>query len=228
MASAVLGRIGGGGGVRLRGGAWGLGGSRPNVGVDTSPILERLHTAMPSLYVLAWDAGSPYGTCEEADSMAAADERVHVLHRTEKAGPRAPTSPVSVGAWTRHTVLVAMDSTAHTPPRRPAPPAGTPFGDADLVIGSRYVPGGRCELPRARGLLPGRQHLLEAALGCGSTTSPPVPRLPAAGAGEAGLDGVRLALLLLPVDLTWRTVRPGSRRGGADHVHSIGRIARRR
>src|ERR1700760_1543016 len=55
---------------------------RENIG----PIVARLHAALPAVHALVVDDGSPDGTGELADEMAKADERVHVLHRTEKAG----------------------------------------------------------------------------------------------------------------------------------------------
>lgn len=55
---------------------------RDNIG----KIVKRLHTALPDVHVLVVDDGSPDGTGQLADEMAAADDRVHVMHRTEKAG----------------------------------------------------------------------------------------------------------------------------------------------
>ena len=55
---------------------------RDNIG----KIVKRLHTALPTVHALVVDDGSPDGTGQLADEMAAADDRVHVLHRTEKAG----------------------------------------------------------------------------------------------------------------------------------------------
>src|SRR5262249_47418030 len=53
---------------------------------NLEPIVKRLHAALPTAQVLVVDDGSPDGTGEIADKLAAADERIHVLHRTEKAG----------------------------------------------------------------------------------------------------------------------------------------------
>ena len=54
---------------------------------NIEPLLARLHAAVPDADVLVVDDGSPDGTGELADELAAAnDPRVHVLHRTEKAG----------------------------------------------------------------------------------------------------------------------------------------------
>ena len=53
---------------------------------NLEPIVKRLHAALPAAQVLVVDDGSPDGTGEIADKLSAADERIHVLHRTEKAG----------------------------------------------------------------------------------------------------------------------------------------------
>ena len=67
-----------------------------------------------------------------------------MLHRTEKAGPRArPTSPGSGGRSSDgYDVVVEMDADgSHAPEELPRLLAA--LGAADLVLGSRWVPGGR-------------------------------------------------------------------------------------
>ncbi len=50
-------------------------------------ILDRLQQARPEVHVLVVDDGSPDGTGKLADERAAEDpERIHVMHRTSKAG----------------------------------------------------------------------------------------------------------------------------------------------
>ena len=49
-------------------------------------IIERLHAALSGTHVLVVDDGSPDGTGELADELAAADDRIHVMHRAEKSG----------------------------------------------------------------------------------------------------------------------------------------------
>jgi dolichol-phosphate mannosyltransferase len=53
---------------------------------NIEPLLARLHTAVPEADALIVDDGSPDGTGELADKLAADDPRVRVLHRTAKAG----------------------------------------------------------------------------------------------------------------------------------------------
>ena len=55
-------------------------------------ILSRLHASVPTAHALVVDDGSPDGTGELAEKLAAADPRVHVLHRPGK-GCLLYTSP---------------------------------------------------------------------------------------------------------------------------------------
>ncbi|WP_214365301.1 polyprenol monophosphomannose synthase [Pseudonocardia sp. H11422] len=111
---------------------------RDNLG----PVIGRLHTAMPTADVLVVDDASPDGTGELADEMAAADPRIRVLHRTEKAGLGAAyLAGFAVALQGEHQVVVEMDADgSHAPEDLPALLAA--LSDADLVLGSRYVKGG--------------------------------------------------------------------------------------
>jgi dolichol-phosphate mannosyltransferase len=112
---------------------------RENLG----PIVARLHGALPEAHALVVDDGSPDGTGRLADEMAAADERVHVMHRTEKAGLGA--AYVAGFGWALdrdYGVIVEMDADgSHAP--EDLPRLLDALTDADLALGSRYVPGGR-------------------------------------------------------------------------------------
>ncbi|RSM46401.1 polyprenol monophosphomannose synthase [Amycolatopsis balhimycina DSM 5908] len=111
---------------------------RENLG----PILDRLHKALPDVHVLVVDDGSPDGTGELADERAAANEHVHVLHRTEKAGLGAAyIAGFRWGLAREYNTIVEMDADgSHAP--EDLPRLLDAVGDADLAIGSRYVPGG--------------------------------------------------------------------------------------
>jgi dolichol-phosphate mannosyltransferase len=112
-------------------------------------VLHRLHEAVPDAHALVVDDDSPDGTGELADELAATDSRVHVLHRTAKAGLGA--AYVAGFRWALHRgydVVVEMDADgSHAPedlPRMLAALTGDAPGiAADVVLGSRYVPGGR-------------------------------------------------------------------------------------
>jgi dolichol-phosphate mannosyltransferase len=112
---------------------------RDNIG----PIVARLHEALPDAHALVVDDGSPDGTGQLADEMAAADERVHVMHRTEKAGLGA--AYVAGFGWALdrdYGVVVEMDADgSHAP--EDLPRLLDALTDADLALGSRYVPGGK-------------------------------------------------------------------------------------
>ncbi|MCP2257520.1 dolichol-phosphate mannosyltransferase [Streptoalloteichus tenebrarius] len=116
---------------------------RENIG----PIVERLHAAVPAAHVLVVDDGSPDGTGELADEMAEADERVHVMHRTSKEGLGAAYIAGFRWALERdYGVIVEMDADgSHAPEELPRllDALGRDGGGADVVLGSRYVPGGR-------------------------------------------------------------------------------------
>jgi dolichol-phosphate mannosyltransferase len=95
------------------------------------------------------DDDSPDGTGELADALAGTDRRVHVLHRATKAGLGAAYVAGFRWALQRgYEVVVEMDADgSHAPedlPRILAALTDDPPGTAaDVVLGSRYVTGGR-------------------------------------------------------------------------------------
>lgn len=105
-------------------------------------ILTRLFSSNPDVHALVIDDGSPDGTGTLADELAAADPRIDVLHRTEKAGLGAAyragfARAIAAGA----DIVVEMDADgSHAPEQLPALLAA--IADADLVLGSRWVRGG--------------------------------------------------------------------------------------
>jgi dolichol-phosphate mannosyltransferase len=117
-------------------------------------ILARVVDAVPTAHVLVVDDGSPDGTGKIADEIAGADARVYVLHRTEKNGLGA--AYIAGFDWGRergYDVLVEMDADgSHAPEQLPRLLAA--LDGADLVLGSRYVPGGAVvNWPRRREIL---------------------------------------------------------------------------
>lgn len=121
---------------------------------NLEPLLTRLHAAVPLAHVLVVDDNSPDGTGELADKLAATDERIRVLHRAGKAGLGAAyLAGFREGLAGPYGVLVEMDADgSHAPEDLPA--LLRALDDADLVLGSRYVPGG-CTVnwPRYRQLI---------------------------------------------------------------------------
>ncbi len=105
-------------------------------------IVGRLRAAQPDVHVLVVDDNSPDGTGKIADELAAADEAVQVLHRTEKGG---------LGAAYRHGFRIAMEQGYDVIGEMDADGSHQPeqlsrlldaLRDADLVIGARWIPGG--------------------------------------------------------------------------------------
>ncbi|AYA26569.1 dolichol-phosphate mannosyltransferase [Rhodococcus rhodochrous J3] len=106
-------------------------------------IITRLHAALPHTHVLVVDDGSPDGTGDLADELAAADERIAVLHRTEKNGLGAAyIAGFRWGLEHGYTVLVEMDADGSHAPEQLHLLLEKVDAGADLVLGSRYVPGG--------------------------------------------------------------------------------------
>ncbi|NYH77120.1 dolichol-phosphate mannosyltransferase [Actinopolyspora biskrensis] len=107
------------------------------------PIVGRLNDAVPYVHVLIVDDNSPDGTGELAEELAA-DERVHVLHRTVKAGLGAAYVAGFDWALERgYQVIVEMDADgSHAPEQLPALLEALRSRGAGAVLGSRYVAGG--------------------------------------------------------------------------------------
>jgi dolichol-phosphate mannosyltransferase len=110
---------------------------------NLEPMLEALREQpVDDLHVLVIDDNSPDGTGEIADRVAAADERVHVLHRERKEG----LGPAYLAGFDRALEMGAerifeMDCDfSHDP--NDVPRLAAAADDADLVLGSRYVRGG--------------------------------------------------------------------------------------
>ena len=112
--------------------------------------LGRLRRAVPSADVLVVDDGSPDGTGELADRLAAADPAVRVLHRSGKQG--LGSAYIAGFRWAMeqgYDVVVEMDADgSHQPEQLPQILSRLGTGQtpgADLVLGSRWVRGGRVE-----------------------------------------------------------------------------------
>jgi dolichol-phosphate mannosyltransferase len=115
------------------------------------PILARVRAAAPGAHVLVADDDSPDGTGKIADELAAADDHVHVLHRAGKEGLGAAyLAGFAWGLDEGFDVLVEMDADGSHQPEE-LPRLLTALGSADLVLGSRWIPGGRVvNWPRTR------------------------------------------------------------------------------
>ena len=177
-------------------------------------ILERLHASVPGAHALVVDDGSPDGTGELAEKLAARDDRVHVLRRTAKLGlGRAYVAGFAWGRQRGYDVLVEMDADgSHAPEQLPDLLAA--LATADLVLGSRYVTGGKVtDWPVHRLLLSRmgnrytrwalRLPLSDATGGYRAARADLIDRLPF---GDVASQGY-----CFQVDWAWRAVRAGAR-----------------
>ena len=185
-----------------------------NVEAFAAAVLEQFDRLDLNGVLLIIDDGSPDGTGELADQLAAADRRVEVLHRAEKDG----IGPAYLAgfAWARQRqigTVVQMDCDfSHDP--RDLGPLLEASKSADLVLGSRYVRGGkvrnwpwwrylisRCGSYYARLVLGVRQRDLTGGFKCFAPRA--LPRIP--------LDQVSATGYGFQIETTWRALRAGLR-----------------
>ncbi|WP_245599439.1 polyprenol monophosphomannose synthase [Nakamurella lactea] len=175
-------------------------------------ILDRLRAAVPDADVLVIDDGSPDGTGDIADQRAAADEQIRVMHRTEKDGLGAAyIAGFRWGLERDYGILVEMDADgSHAPEQLPRLLAAT--AHADLVIGSRYVPGGSTvNWSRARELI-SRGGNLYSRLALGVKIKDITAGFRAYRAQvlqKLDLDAVESRGYGFQIDLAWRTLQAG-------------------
>jgi dolichol-phosphate mannosyltransferase len=174
----------------------------------------RVRAAVPDVHILVADDNSPDGTGEVADRLAAGDDHVHVLHRRGKEGLGAAyLAGFDWGLERGYDVLVEMDADgSHQPEQLPTLLAA--LADADLVLGSRWVPGGSVvNWPLSRKIL-SRGGNLWTRLMLG------IPVHDATGGYRAfrrrtllglGLADVASAGYCFQVDLVWRALKAGFR-----------------
>jgi dolichol-phosphate mannosyltransferase len=177
-------------------------------------ILQRLQASVPTAHALVVDDGSPDGTGELAEELALLEPRVHVLRRTAKTG----LGPAYVAGfrWARahgFDVVVEMDADgSHAPEQLPR--ILSALESADLVLGSRYVPGGEvADWPKHRLLLSRagnrytrwalRLPLTDATGGYRAARGALIDALP--------FDDVASQGYCFQVDWAWRAVRAGAR-----------------
>jgi len=177
-------------------------------------VVRRIREHIPDLDVLVVDDASPDGTGELADKLSESDPQVHVLHRLGKQG--LGVAYLDGFGWAishGYDVLVQMDADgSHQPEQLPSLLSALPT--ADLVLGSRWVPGGSEEnWPAARRLLSrGGNRYARVAIG--------VPLADATGGfrvwRRSTLEGLDLRTVAsqgycFQVDLAWRAVQSGFR-----------------
>ncbi len=177
-------------------------------------IVARLHAALPKAHVLVVDGGSPDGTGDVADELAKSDTevRVHVLHRAEKNGLGAAyVAGFRWGLERDYAVLVEMDADgSHAP--EDLPRILDALTDADLAIGSRYVPGGKVvNWPKRRYFLSWGANVY-SRLALGAKVKDITGGFRAyrrAALEKIRIDNVASQGYCFQIDLGWRTIEAG-------------------
>jgi dolichol-phosphate mannosyltransferase len=177
-------------------------------------LAGRVRSAVPGADLLVVDDNSPDGTGDLADKLAADDPHVRVMHRPGKGGLGA--AYLAGFRWALeagYDAVVEMDADgSHQPEQLPA--LLDALRTADLVLGSRYVPGGRVlNWPRSRELLSrGGNTYARLMLGIQLKDATGGYRAYRAGTLRAiGLEEVESQGYCFQVDLAVRVLRAGLR-----------------
>jgi dolichol-phosphate mannosyltransferase len=187
-----------------------------NEAENVEPMVAAILATLPAACVLVVDDGSPDGTGQLADALAAADPRVRVRHRSQKQGlGRAYLDGFGVALAGGASAIVQMDADfSHDPAALPSLVGPIARDEADLVIGSRYTKGGGVEdwgIGR-RVISRGGSLFARIVLGLGqndltggfkawrATTLAAVP-----------FDGVHAGGYVFQIEMTFRASRAGTR-----------------
>jgi len=174
--------------------------------------IARLRDAVPNADVLIVDDASPDGTGMLADEIASNDEAVSVMHRSGKQGlGKAYVAGFGWAIERGYEVIVEMDADAsHQPEELPLILERIAEEDEpDLVLGSRWVPGGAIvDWPRHREWLSrGGNVYVKAVLGLGVGDATGGFRAYRASALQAvGLDQVASTGYCFQVDMVRRVL----------------------
>ncbi len=171
-----------------------------------------VRAVVPEADVVVLDDNSPDGTGDVADALAADDPQVRVIHRAGKEGLGA--AYLAGFHWALdegYDALVEMDADgSHRPEHLPSLLAAA--ADADAVIGSRWVPGGKVvNWPLHRKALSvGGNLYVKVLLGMPVNDATAGFRVYRAEALRTmGLEDVASQGYCFQTDLTWRAVRSG-------------------
>lgn len=123
--------------------------------IETLPsTLERVKSVLPDIDILVVDDNSPDGTGTYADEQAVGDPSIHVLHRPGKGGLAA--AYIAGFGWAlqsdyTHVVQMDADGSHRAGDLKRMLERADQADQPDLVIGSRWVPGGGVvNWPRSR------------------------------------------------------------------------------
>lgn len=175
-------------------------------------VVEKVRRLSPELDILVLEDNSPDGTGAVADELSAADPQVFVMHRQGKEGlGKAYLAGFRWAEEHGYDAVIEMDADgSHRAEHLPAMLAAG--ADADVVIGSRWVKGGKVEnWPIQRILLSRLGNLyIRAALGMPVGDATAGFRLYRVSTFDRlGLDHVESAGFSFQADLTRRAVKAG-------------------
>jgi len=176
-------------------------------------IVGRVREATPEVDILVVDDNSPDGTGDKADELAAGDGHINVLHREGKGGLLgAYLAGFEWGLERDYAVLCEMDADGSHAPEQLHLLLGAIDDGADLVIGSRYVPGGSTvNWPASRKFLSrGGNIYISALLGAGIRDITAGYRAFRREVLETlDLDAIGKEAYLFQTEIGWKTVRAG-------------------
>lgn len=184
-----------------------------NESQNIESVTTRLRDAVPNAHVLIADDNSPDGTGDIADRLAANDDHVHVMHRRGKQGLGAAyLAGFHWGLDEGYDVLVQHDADGSHQPEELTRLLETIADGADMVKGSRWVPGGSVvNWPKTRELI-SKGGSLWTRLWLG------IPVKDATGGFNAfrantlkglNLDEVASAGYCFQIDMVWRALKHG-------------------
>lgn len=118
-----------------------------NEAENISPLVMAIRTLAPVADILIVDDGSPDGTGEVAKTLSSIDSNIHVLHRTQKGGlGRAYEAGFKRALESEYTHIVEMDADgSHRPEDLAELLEVASEGTYEIVLGSRWVPGGQIQ-----------------------------------------------------------------------------------
>lgn len=177
-------------------------------------IIERLLNAEPErVNVLVVDDSSPDGTGDKADELAANDDRIHVMHREGKGGlAGAYVAGFKWGLERDYEILCEMDADGSHAPEQLHLLLDRIDAGAEMVLGSRYVRGGKTvNWPASRQILSrGGNVYASVALGAGLSDITGGYRAYRREVLEGiDLDTLDVSGYVFQVDLAFRAVEAG-------------------
>lgn len=112
---------------------------------NLEPLVEAIREFAPTCSILVIDDNSPDGTGKIADELVTKLPSIHVIHRAGKLGlGTAMLEAIDFAVSHGYDLLLNLDADFSHPPRF-IPSLLEGMRDHDVMIGSRYVPGGGVE-----------------------------------------------------------------------------------